>query len=192
LILLTVGTQLPFDRLVKAVDAWCAANPGVTVVGQIGDPGPNGYRPAHFKWHSFIAPRKLEELMSQADFVIAHAGMGSIISALRHGRPIVIMPRRALFGEHRNEHQLATASRLAGRQGLHVAEDELKLPAALQLATAPADRRSSLLSAYAQPRLVQSIRRYILTGSVGSEPVSSDTKAPDGDLVEDFVTVDQS
>jgi UDP-N-acetylglucosamine transferase subunit ALG13 len=115
--------------------------------------------------------------------------MGSIISALRHGKPIVIMPRRAAFGEQRNEHQLATASRLAGRPGIHVAENEQKLPAALQLASARAGS-SSPLSPYAQPRLVQSIRNYILTGSVGSEARSSDAQEPD--LVEDLVAVDES
>ena len=45
MIFVTVGTQLPFDRLVRAVDAWAAEHPQVDVFGQI---GPASFRPKHF------------------------------------------------------------------------------------------------------------------------------------------------
>ncbi len=56
MIFLTVGTQLPFDRLVAAVDAWAARQPGQEVFGQISDPGPAGYRPKHFAWVADLDP----------------------------------------------------------------------------------------------------------------------------------------
>jgi UDP-N-acetylglucosamine transferase subunit ALG13 len=49
--------------------------------------------------------------------------MGTIISAAELGKRIVILPRRAELGEHRNNHQLATASRLSHLNGLVVADD---------------------------------------------------------------------
>ena len=36
MIFLTVGTQLPFDRLVTVVNEFSIANPEVKIVGQVG------------------------------------------------------------------------------------------------------------------------------------------------------------
>lgn len=123
-IFLTVGTQLPFDRLVKAMDLWCADNPEVEVFGQIADPGENGYKPSHYKWQSYVEPEEFNRYYDHASLVVGHAGMGSIISALTNGKPILIMPRSASLGEHRNDHQMATAARFKGRQGITVSENE--------------------------------------------------------------------
>ena len=59
--------------------------------------------------------------------MVAHCGMGSILSALSHGKPIVVMPRSAAKGEHRNEHQFATAQRFSDQPGVTVAWDEADL-----------------------------------------------------------------
>ena len=105
MILVAVGTQFPFDRLVETVDRW-AATSGTDVVGQI---GPSTYKPAHIKAQSFFPPEEFESLLKHADVMIAHCGMGSILSALSLGKPIIVMPRSASRGEHRNDHQFATA-----------------------------------------------------------------------------------
>ena len=126
MIFLTVGTQEPFDRLVRAVDAWAALH-DEPLFGQLGALGPESHRPAHFPWAEFMAGDDYAERLASCRLLVAHAGMGSIISALGAGKPILILPRRASLGEHRNEHQLATAAKFAGRPGVHVAmtEDEV-------------------------------------------------------------------
>jgi UDP-N-acetylglucosamine transferase subunit ALG13 len=94
--------------------------------------------------------------------------MGSIISALRHGKPIVVMPRRAVLGEHRNEHQNATAARFADRPGIFVSSDEITLPSAIERALA-FGATAVTLPQYAESRLLNSLRRYILTGDVNAD-----------------------
>lgn len=165
MILLTVGSQLPFDRLARAMDDWCAATGRRDVIGQIGDPGAHGYRPTHYRWSAFLSPSELKQDLASADLIVAHAGMGSIITALSNSKPIVIMPRRAALGEHRNEHQLATASRFSGRGGIFVAEDETKLAGALDQALR-APRAGATLSPYADNQFINAIRRYIFEGVV--------------------------
>ena len=59
--------------------------------------------------------------------MISHAGMGSIITALELGKRIIVMPRRANLGEHRNDHQLATAKRLSEQGRIMVAFTEQEL-----------------------------------------------------------------
>ena len=62
--------------------------------------------------------------MRSSTAIVAHAGMGTILTALELGKPLLIMPRRAALGEHRNDHQLATAERFAAVDGVKVAFDE--------------------------------------------------------------------
>lgn len=120
MIYVTVGTQLPFDRLLKAVDKWARRNPGVEIFGQI---GLAAYQPTSINFSAFVSPQDSDRIMQECEFVVAHAGMGSILTALRFGKPILVLPRRAELGEHRNDHQLATARWLNGRAGLFVAWD---------------------------------------------------------------------
>jgi hypothetical protein len=125
-IFLTVGTQLPFDRLVAAVDAWAGARGGALggapggaeVFGQIADPGPAGYRPKHFEWVADLDPAAFEARFRAATHIVGHAGMGTIIGALGQGKPLLVMPRRAHLGEQRNDHQFATVQRLCRRPGI--------------------------------------------------------------------------
>lgn len=124
MIFVTVGTQLAFDRMVSAVDQWAAAHPDVQLFAQI---GPGQYCPRHMEHADFLSPSRARELTEQAEVIVAHAGMGSVLAALGLSKPIVIVPRRAGLGEHRNDHQLATARWLAERPGVYVAwhEDEI-------------------------------------------------------------------
>ena len=54
LIFLTIGTHEPFDRLVRAVDEWCAARGRADVFGQITDRAI--YLPRHFEHVGQMAP----------------------------------------------------------------------------------------------------------------------------------------
>jgi UDP-N-acetylglucosamine transferase subunit ALG13 len=59
--------------------------------------------------------------------IVSHAGMGTILTALHHRKPILVMPKRASLGEHRNEHQLATARHMMQLGNVNVAFDEAEL-----------------------------------------------------------------
>ena len=124
-VLVTVGTELPFDRLVAAVDSWAVAQGrSDEVFAQIGR---STHPPAHLRWTRFLDGPQFQELFCSVDLIVSHAGMGTILSALQYARPLIVMPRRASLGEHRNEHQLATANRLseAGRVEMALNEQEL-------------------------------------------------------------------
>lgn len=161
-IFLTVGTQLPFDRLVKAMDMWCAENPDVDVFGQIAEPGESGYKPSSYKWQSYVEPEEFNEHYDQASLVVGHAGMGSIISALTNGKPILIMPRSASLGEHRNDHQLATAARFKGRQGITVVENEQTFSSCMDgIRENLKDYQGGQANRFADERLLETLRSFI-------------------------------
>ena len=128
MILVTVGTQLPFSRLIQALDRMAPTLP-MKVVAQIGD---EREPPSHIEHHRSMDPRAFEALFLQADRIVAHAGIGTLLAAKRHRKPIIVFPRRAANGEHRNDHQLATAKQLEGQAGIYVAYDEEELEALLR------------------------------------------------------------
>lgn len=156
MIFVTVGTQLAFDRMLSAVDAWAGANPSVRVFAQT---GPSALALRHVEAKAFVSPSVADELVRGSSLVVAHAGMGSILTALRHARPILIMPRHAGLGEHRNDHQLATARWLAGRPGVTVAWDEHELVARLNDRAALSG--SSGLSPVASGPLVDRLHSFL-------------------------------
>lgn len=161
MILVAVGTQFPFDRLVETVDRW-AATCGTNVVGQI---GPSAYKPAHIKAHTFLPPNEFELLLKQADVVIAHCGMGSILSALSLGKPIIVMPRSASRGEHRNDHQFATAQRFSRQPGVTVAWDEAEMSRCLECISALQDSSSfSPIPPKAPRELTDRLRTFLWEG----------------------------
>ena len=55
MIFVTVGEQLPFDRLIKTVDEWAASQGREDVFAQIGKAS---YIPKHIKWTKFVSPEK--------------------------------------------------------------------------------------------------------------------------------------
>lgn len=128
MILLTIGTQLVFDRLIQAVDE-IAPSLDQPVFGQIGD---SAYEPRSFAWARTLAPAAFEEKFRSASVIVSHAGIGTVLTAQRFGKPIILFPREARFGEHRNDHQLATCAQLAGRQGIAIAHTAEELRAVLQ------------------------------------------------------------
>lgn len=119
LIFVTVGTQLAFDRLVDGVDGWVANHPDVKAFAQI---GPALGRPRYLESAELLSPDLIASYFERAKVIVAHAGMGSILTALQFKKPIIVMPRRADLGEHRNDHQMATAKWLGGRCGIYVAQ----------------------------------------------------------------------
>ncbi len=125
MIFLTTGTQLSFDRLVRAVDEWAdEAKPSCQIFGQVLPSLDEPYISRNFKTKARLSPTEYAEIFGKAKLIISHAGMGTILTALTQGKKICIMPRQEKYGEHRNDHQLATVKRLKEYPGLFKAHSE--------------------------------------------------------------------
>jgi UDP-N-acetylglucosamine transferase subunit ALG13 len=174
MIFVTVGTELPFDRLIGVVDEWAGRTNRADVFAQIGD---SYRRPLHICYKTFIEPAEFARRFASADVIISHAGMGTILSALQFQKPIVVMPRRASLQEHRNEHQLATARRLAALGKITVALDEAELALALdRLGELKAQER---IGAYASDGLITALREFIHAGPAAPRVLDSRIPARD-------------
>jgi UDP-N-acetylglucosamine transferase subunit ALG13 len=154
----TVGTQGQFDRLIRTVDEWAGGRGRTDVFAQI---GPSNFCPKYIRSKQFIDPAEFRYHVELANLVIAHAGMGSIITALELGKPIVVMPRLASLGEHRNDHQVATAKRFAEQGRVMVAFKEEELVDKLDQLKRFSD--AAPIGTKASPHLIATIRTFIET-----------------------------
>ena len=164
MIFLTIGTHEPFQRLVSAFDDWCGVSqPNLDVFGQVTEHGLQNGGPKNFKAVDRLAPTEYSAKFNEATLIVSHAGMGSIITALNQGKPIVVMPRRGHLRETRNDHQYTTVKKLGDREGVFVAEDESTLFETLDRAIAAiTDTNRSRLSPFAQERMTDTLRQFIL------------------------------
>jgi UDP-N-acetylglucosamine transferase subunit ALG13 len=161
LIFVTVGGQMPFDRLIRAVDEWAESRGrGDEVFAQIAD---GEHTPRSCEWVRFLSASEFRERVETATAIVAHAGMGSILTALEAGKPILVLPRRGDLRETRNDHQIATAKALSERGQVHIAMDESELPAKLD--TLGGLRASDRISPWASDELAMAIRRFIWNDS---------------------------
>ena len=54
----------------------------------------------------FIPIEDFNNLIEQADLIITHGGVGSIINSIKTGKKVISVPRLAEFHEHINNHQI--------------------------------------------------------------------------------------
>jgi len=128
MIFVTVGSQLPFDRLIAAVDEWAAARPENELFGQVGD---TDSPPVSFASVSTMSPEEYQRRFAEADLIVGHAGMGTIIAALELGKPLLMLPRLASLKESRNDNQVGTARHFRSFSLFEVVESESEIPARL-------------------------------------------------------------
>jgi UDP-N-acetylglucosamine transferase subunit ALG13 len=78
-------------------------------------------------WVQFMPYAEMVETMGRVDSVVCHAGVGTIMTALKAGHRPVVIPREARFDEHVDDHQLDIATRFAERGLVHCVTHETDL-----------------------------------------------------------------
>ena len=104
MILVTLGTQdKSFVRLLKAIDKQIElGNIKEEVIVQAGY---TKYESKNMKIFDLVSPKELDSLMKSANIIITHGGVGSILGALKYGKPVIAAARLSKYGEHTNDHQ---------------------------------------------------------------------------------------
>jgi UDP-N-acetylglucosamine transferase subunit ALG13 len=154
LILVTVGGQLPFDRLIRCVDLWAGRAGEADLFAQIGT---GEYTPRHMRWERFLPPAGFREIASGSEGIVAHAGVGTILTALELQKPLLVFPRRAEHREHRSDHQLGTARYFGSRGHVQAAFTEAEL---LERLPRLREQRPGERPAPASPQLIARLRAY--------------------------------
>lgn len=104
MILLTVGTQkFQFNRLLEAVDLLVEQQFLREPV--IAQTGCSTYTPRHYQAVDFMKKEEMDAAIRDCSLLITHSGVGTILSGLKAGKKIIVVPRQKAFGEHVDDHQ---------------------------------------------------------------------------------------
>jgi len=121
--------------------------------------GRTEWTPTHCDFVRMLEAGEFQDRMQAASVIVAHAGMGSILTAMRFGKPILVMPRRSALMETRNDHQIATCRHFTDLNGINVAVDDDELMKRLD--TIDETAKPGSLPAHASPKMISAVRAFI-------------------------------
>lgn len=125
MILVTLGTQNnSFHRLLEEVQK-CIDKKIITeeVIVQA---GATKFKSNDMKIFKLMPYEELNKYIDQANFIITHGGVGSIVTCLKKKKKVIAVPRYHKYGEHVNDHQLQIIETFDGQgfiKGLQSVED---------------------------------------------------------------------
>lgn len=128
MIFLTIGgSDYGFARLVKKGDE-LGNKLNEKLIMQIGT---TEYKPKNAQFFRFKPRDEIGRYYSNARLIIGHAGMGTILSACKHKKPLIIVPRRKKYNEIIDDHQFEIAKKLEKEGIASVVYDEKNLHSAI-------------------------------------------------------------
>lgn len=105
MVFVTLGNQdFQFSRLLKAVER--AIDNGVITSDVVAQIGHTEFESDKLKTRKFLSKDEFDNFIAQSEFIITHAGTGSIINGIRNHKKVIVAARRKKFGEHIDDHQL--------------------------------------------------------------------------------------
>ena len=135
MIFVTLGTQdKEFKRLLIEVEKLIKNNKITEpVIAQIGNTKFNTNLDKS-KMHliEFTTQREMQEIIENANLIITHGGVATIIEGLNKGKKIIAVPRLKEYKEHVNNHQLqiienfSNSGYIIGTSGVHDIEQALE------------------------------------------------------------------
>ena len=84
------------------------------------------------KIFDLIPQKEFEKIQNEADLIITHGGVGSIIGSIKKGKKVIAVPRLHQYGEHVNDHQkqivesFAKKNYIIGINGVEELEEAIK------------------------------------------------------------------
>lgn len=104
MILVLLGTQNnSFYRLLEEIEK--NIEDGTIKEEVIVQAGYTKYKTDKMKIIDLMSKEQLEKFQDEADLIITHGGVGSIISSIEKDKKVIAVPRMHQYGEHVNNHQ---------------------------------------------------------------------------------------
>lgn len=87
-----------------------------------------------FTHFGLIPHEEFNRYMQEAEVVVTHSGVNSIISCMELGKPLVVCPRLHEYGEHVDNHQLEIAKLMHEKYDVLTCMDMQDLPTLIEKA----------------------------------------------------------
>ena len=110
MILVLLGTQNnSFHRLLEGIDKIIEEK--IIEEEVIVQAGYTKYESKNMKILGLIPLAELEKYQDEANLIITHGGVGSIVSSIKKSKKVIAVPRLHKYGEHVNDHQIEIVER---------------------------------------------------------------------------------
>ena len=101
MIFVCLGTQdKSFKRLLETIEN---SNIDDKIIAQVGY---TDFSSSKMEIHKYLDKDEYSKYLNEADIVITHGGVGTIMEALKANKKIIACPRLSKYHEHQNDHQL--------------------------------------------------------------------------------------
>ena len=125
MIFVTVGThEQQFNRLLECVDK--LKENGVIKEEVIMQTGFSTYEPKHCIWSKLFPYDEMVKNVAEARIVITHGGPATFIMPLQVGKTPIVVPRKEVFDEHVNDHQLEFSKAVSERMGTIIVIEDIE------------------------------------------------------------------
>ena len=112
MVLVLLGTQVnDFSSLLVEVEK--LVTNGTIDEEVIVQKGVTKYQSNKMQSFDLIPKDQIEYYKEQANYIITHGGVGSILSSIKMGKKVIAVPRLKEYGEHVNNHQLQIVEKFA-------------------------------------------------------------------------------
>jgi len=125
-IFVTLGLEwFPFNRLIKIMDNFQKKNTKTHNV--FIQTGRTQLNPIFCDFKDLLTPEEMKNHINQADIIVCHGGIGTVLSCFFNGKSPIIFPRLEKLGEHVDNHQVEFTNQLKKLKKTPVAIDETEL-----------------------------------------------------------------
>ena len=118
------------NRLIEAVDQ-LVYNRVITEKVVI-QKGYSTYEPKYCYAVDFYENEELKAKIRNASMLTCHAGVGTILTGLKNGKKVIVMPRYRKYGEHVDDHQVEIAKAFAESGYVKMVREVVELPKVLE------------------------------------------------------------
>lgn len=110
MIFVILGTQdKPFNRLLKAIEK--LVEDGKIKENVIVQAGSTKLKNKKIIVYDLISQEMFDKMIKEASLIITHAGVGSILTALKENKKVIVAAREKKYNEHTNNHQIQIRDR---------------------------------------------------------------------------------
>lgn len=127
MIFVTLGTQdKQFPRLLQAFEDFLSENKIADEI--IVQAGHTKFVSQHMQVFDFMSQDEFTKALKNADVIVTHGGVGTIMTALKYQKKILAVARLQQYHEHQNDHQLELLEAFAQKGYLIHMTDFSRIP----------------------------------------------------------------
>ena len=131
MIFVTLGSQkFQFNRLLEEIDSLVEEE--VISDKVFAQTGYSDYKPKNYQYKKFLNHDEFAEMEGKADIVVTHGGTGAIIGAVKKGKKVIAVPRKAKYGEHVDDHQIQLIEQFHEMELIYSCNDVQELKTAIK------------------------------------------------------------